>query len=418
MLSPGCTRHLVDQQDVAYRHLLLASASANNRVHRSLALNRSGWSETAHTLEPCTQLARFRGAQIGGRTKGTIVPVRPVPRPNQPARRRHLRDGPRRTGAGDRPGRGCRRGPAGADRPRRRRPRRGLVRPGPRGVRGGLGAVDLRAQLDAAGSARSGSADGRLGVAAGSRLLGVGLRLDGLAARRLGGLGLGLAAAASSGPSRGHVLGRARGSAVARTACRSPSWRARRPCSSGRRPGSPRCGPRRSVRSPGPARLRCGPSPRRCRRRPAVAPRSRGSGPAERRGAAVDAASGRRRLARGLRLVDASVDRVGVDDDAAPAAVLAGLGEDLDEPRADPLAGHLDEAERGHLGDLVLRAVAAEALEQAADDEVAVALEDHVDEVDDDDPADVAQPELADDLLGRLDVVLGDRLLEVAARSR
>ena len=86
-------------------------------------------------------------------------------------------------------------------------------------------------------------------------------------------------------------------------------------------------------------------------------------------------------------------------------------------PRADPLAGHLDQAERGDLGDLVLGPVAAEALEEAADDEVAVALEDHVDEVDDDDAADVAQPELADDLLGRLDVVLGDRLLEVAARA-
>ena len=58
-----------------------------------------------------------------------------------------------------------------------------------------------------------------------------------------------------------------------------------------------------------------------------------------------------------------------------------------------------------------------EALEQTAHDELAVALEDHVDEVDDDDAADVAQPELAHDLLGRLEVVLGDRLLEVAARA-
>ena len=51
-------------------------------------------------------------------------------------------------------------------------------------------------------------------------------------------------------------------------------------------------------------------------------------------------------------------------------------------------------------------------------DQVAVGLEHHVDEVDDDDAADVAQPELADDLLGGLEVVLGDGLLEVAARSR
>ena len=56
-----------------------------------------------------------------------------------------------------------------------------------------------------------------------------------------------------------------------------------------------------------------------------------------------------------------------------------------------------------------------EALDQAAQHEVAVGLEHHVDEVDDDDAADVAQPELADDLLGGLEVVLGDGLLEVAA---
>ena len=37
--------------------------------------------------------------------------------------------------------------------------------------------------------------------------------------------------------------------------------------------------------------------------------------------------------------------------------------------------------------------------------QVAVALEHHVDEVDDDDAADVAQSQLADDLLGGLEVV-------------
>ena len=109
------------------------------------------------------------------------------------------------------------------------------------------------------------------------------------------------------------------------------------------------------------------------------------------------------------------VDRVGRDDDAAAAAVLARLGEDLEQALADPLAGHLDQAERGDLGDLVLGAVAAQALGEPAQHEVAVALEHHVDEVDDDDAADVAQPELADDLLRRLHVVARDGLLEVAA---
>ena len=107
-----------------------------------------------------------------------------------------------------------------------------------------------------------------------------------------------------------------------------------------------------------------------------------------------------------------------MQDEATPLAVLAALAEGLQQAGADPLARHLDQSERGHLRHLVAGAVAAEALDEAPQHEVAVALEDHVDEVDDDDAADVAQPQLADDLLGRLQVVLGDGLLEVAARSR
>ena len=60
-------------------------------------------------------------------------------------------------------------------------------------------------------------------------------------------------------------------------------------------------------------------------------------------------------------------------------------------------------------------AVARQRLGQPAQHEVAVGLEDHVDEVDDDDAADIAQPQLADDLLGGLEVVSGDGLLQVAA---
>ena len=48
---------------------------------------------------------------------------------------------------------------------------------------------------------------------------------------------------------------------------------------------------------------------------------------------------------------------------------------------------------------------------------VAVARVGHVDEVDDDDPADVAQPQLAHDLLRGLEVRLDDRVLE-GARPR
>ena len=44
------------------------------------------------------------------------------------------------------------------------------------------------------------------------------------------------------------------------------------------------------------------------------------------------------------------------------------------------------------------------ALRSDLEHRVAVARAGHVDEVDDDDPADVAQPQLVDDLLGRLEV--------------
>ena len=124
------------------------------------------------------------------------------------------------------------------------------------------------------------------------------------------------------------------------------------------------------------------------------------------------------RLAALLTAGAAPLDRRVLDEDAAAGAVLAGLREHLHEPGAHALARHLDQAERGHLGDLVLRAVPAQALHETAQHEVAVGLEHHVDEVDDDDAADVPQAQLPDDLLGGLEVVLGDGLLEVAAGAR
>ncbi|KZX22649.1 hypothetical protein ACH61_00136 [Rathayibacter tanaceti] len=104
-------------------------------------------------------------------------------------------------------------------------------------------------------------------------------------------------------------------------------------------------------------------------------------------------------------------------DHSAAGADLAVLAEGLEQAQTQLLAGHLDESERGHLRHLVLRPVAAEALDESTQHEVAIGLENHVDEVDHDDATDVAQTQLADDLLGRLEVVLGDRLLEVSARA-
>src|SRR5205823_12025732 len=98
------------------------------------------------------------------------------------------------------------------------------------------------------------------------------------------------------------------------------------------------------------------------------------------------------------------VDRgrgLGVDDPVA-AAGRALAGHDLARAVGDVLARHLDEAERRDLDDVGLRAVALELAAQRLLDRRAVLRVGHVDEVDDDDPADVAQAQLAHDLLPSL----------------
>src|SRR5439155_16333090 len=110
-----------------------------------------------------------------------------------------------------------------------------------------------------------------------------------------------------------------------------------------------------------------------------------------------------------------AVDKVERNDHTTTVAAFARLGEGLEQARADPLAGHLHQAERGHLGNLVFGPVPGQAFEQPPQHELPVALQYHVDEVDHDDPADVAQPQLPHDLLGGLQVVAGDGLLQIAA---
>ena len=90
-------------------------------------------------------------------------------------------------------------------------------------------------------------------------------------------------------------------------------------------------------------------------------------------------------------------------------------GHDLAHAVGDVLARHLDQPERRDLDHEGLRAVLVERLAQRLQHRVAVARPGHVDEVDDDDPADVAQAQLADDLVGGLEVGLGDRVLEPRA---
>ena len=105
------------------------------------------------------------------------------------------------------------------------------------------------------------------------------------------------------------------------------------------------------------------------------------------------------------------------DDDSGSFADVAACGEDLARAVRDVLACHLDEPERRDLDDVRLRPVPFELRAQRLLDGLAILRIRHVDEVDDDDPADVAQAKLADDLLHGLEVVLDDRVLEAALRA-
>src|SRR5581483_3185549 len=104
------------------------------------------------------------------------------------------------------------------------------------------------------------------------------------------------------------------------------------------------------------------------------------------------------------------------DDDPVATAGRTLLGENLARAVGHVLAGHLDEPEGRDLDDVRLRPVALELLLERLLDGLAVLRIRHVDEVDDDDSADVAQAELANDLPHGLEVVLRDRVLEALGR--
>ena len=101
--------------------------------------------------------------------------------------------------------------------------------------------------------------------------------------------------------------------------------------------------------------------------------------------------------------------------DALARAHRARLGHDLADAVGDVLARHLDQAQRRDLDHERLRAVLVERLAQHLQHGFAVARARHVDEVDDDDAADVAQPQLAHDLVRGLEVRLGDRVFQTGA---
>src|SRR5215831_68140 len=100
--------------------------------------------------------------------------------------------------------------------------------------------------------------------------------------------------------------------------------------------------------------------------------------------------------------------------DPAPLARRAHGREQRAEILAHALARHLDQAQLGDLQHVRARLVLGQRSLERTVHLLAVLRRLHVDEVDDDDPAEVAQADLADDLTDRLEVDLEHGLLEVA----
>ena len=109
---------------------------------------------------------------------------------------------------------------------------------------------------------------------------------------------------------------------------------------------------------------------------------------------------------------------VEIDLNATPIAGFTHGRERFNEARAHALAGHLHEPKARDFRDLMLGAVTREALDHAAQHKIAIGFEDHIDEVHHDNAADVAKAKLANDLLGRLEVVTGHGFFERTASSR
>ena len=120
------------------------------------------------------------------------------------------------------------------------------------------------------------------------------------------------------------------------------------------------------------------------------------------------------RLAQDLAQ-DLVADVCAVLSSPRPCAGRAGLAQHVRERFARALARHLDQAELREAVDRQRVRSRRERLVELGQHRVAVLGVLHVDEVDDDDAAEVAQPQLARDHLRRLEVGLEDRVVEAAA---
>ena len=96
------------------------------------------------------------------------------------------------------------------------------------------------------------------------------------------------------------------------------------------------------------------------------------------------------------------------------AHVVAGFA----QRRAQTLAGHLQQAEARDMADLDTRAVLADGFTQAVFNRTLVADRGHIDEVDNDQAAKVAQTQLACDFVSRFEVSVERRFFDIAAAGR
>src|SRR5256886_2290820 len=101
-------------------------------------------------------------------------------------------------------------------------------------------------------------------------------------------------------------------------------------------------------------------------------------------------------------------------DEPAPHAAWTRLTQQMFQALAGALAGHFHEPERREAHDVRLGAITGQRPLEGAQHGAPVRLIAHVDEVDDDDAAEIAQPQLPRDAHRRLEVGAEDGLLEIA----
>ncbi len=126
------------------------------------------------------------------------------------------------------------------------------------------------------------------------------------------------------------------------------------------------------------------------------------------------------RIGRDVLCGPQQAERIGFDaaHPAEAGAVRAFVEARLEHRRPEPLARQLDQAERTHPADMDAGPVGLQRILQLALDRLVVAPLLHVDEVDDDDAGELAQPQLARGFHRGFEVGLERRLLDVALAGR